>query len=56
MLDKSPSWLNADGQIIVQINPIEWVELPLENLQVFDERKYGDTLLVFYEHKDAQAD
>jgi 16S rRNA (guanine966-N2)-methyltransferase len=56
MLDKNPSWLDVDGQIIVQINPIEWVELPLENLQVFDERKYGDTLLVFYEHKDAQAD
>lgn len=55
LLDQTPSWLGADGQIIVQINPLEWAELPLENLQVFDKRKYGDTLLVFYEHKEEQA-
>ncbi|HSN94193.1 MAG TPA: 16S rRNA (guanine(966)-N(2))-methyltransferase RsmD [Anaerolineaceae bacterium] len=50
-LDLNPGWLGADGQVIVQINPNEWAELSLENLQVFDTRKYGDTLLVFYEHK-----
>ncbi|MEA4811085.1 MAG: 16S rRNA (guanine(966)-N(2))-methyltransferase RsmD [Anaerolineaceae bacterium] len=51
LLDRSPGWLNPDGQIIVQINPIEWKELDLKNLQAFDERKYGDTLLVFFERK-----
>jgi len=56
MLDQDPAWLTAAGQIIVQINPLEWAELPLENLQVFDQRKYGDTLLVFYEHKEIQSD
>ena len=52
LLDQNLAWLAADGQIIVQINPNEWVELALENLQVFDQRKYGDTLLVFYEQKE----
>ena len=52
LLDQNLAWLEADGQIIVQINPNEWVELPLENLQVFDQRKYGDTLLIFYERKE----
>ena len=54
LLDLNPNWLGADGQIIVQINPNEWAELALENLQVFDTRRYGDTLLVFYEHKVAK--
>jgi len=52
LLDKNPGWLGADGQIIVQINPNEWAEPALDNLQVFDKRKYGDTLLVFYERKE----
>ena len=56
MLDQDPAWLATDGQIIVQINPLEWAELALENLQVFDQRKYGDTLLVFYEHKGLDSD
>lgn len=54
LLDQNLGCLDADGQVIVQINPNEWVELALENLQVFDKRKYGDTLLVFYEHKATQ--
>jgi len=35
--------------VIVQINPLEWVDKDYANLQVFDSRKYGDTLLVFLE-------
>jgi 16S rRNA (guanine(966)-N(2))-methyltransferase RsmD len=55
LLDENPGWFGTDGQIIVQINPNEWAELALKNLQVFDERKYGDTLLVFYEHKEDET-
>ena len=55
LLDQKSEWLDAEGQIIVQINPLEWAELPLDKLQVFDQRKYGDTLLVFYEHKEVQV-
>jgi len=49
LIDAKPQMLNDAGQIIVQINPIEWEALSLENFVVFDSRKYGDTLLVFYE-------
>jgi len=49
ILDKNPTLLSDDGQIIVQINPLEWVEKPYANFEVFDSRKYGDTLLVFLE-------
>ena len=49
LIDGRPDLLSEDGQIIVQINPIEWEELALKNLEVFETRKYGDTLLVFFE-------
>ncbi|MDD2522526.1 MAG: 16S rRNA (guanine(966)-N(2))-methyltransferase RsmD [Anaerolineaceae bacterium] len=49
LIDAKPELLSENGQIIVQINPIEWEELILENFEVFDSRKYGDTLLVFFE-------
>lgn len=49
LIDKLPSLLSDEGQIIVQINPIEWEEIEVDNFEVFDTRKYGDTLLVFYE-------
>ena len=49
LIDAKPELLSEDGQIIVQINPIEWEELVLKNFEVFDDRKYGDTQLVFFE-------
>ena len=49
LIDQNPRLLSDDGQMIVQINPLEWVEKTYANLQVFDSRKYGDTQLVFYE-------
>ena len=47
-LDARPAWLSSDGWIIVQINPLEYVSLPLKKLEEFDQRRYGSTLLVFY--------
>jgi hypothetical protein len=38
-----------DGWVIVQIAPSEYQKLNLSNFAEFDERKYGSTLLVFYE-------
>ncbi len=38
LIDKLPELLDDDGQVIVQINPIEWEELDLSNLTVFDSR------------------
>jgi 16S rRNA (guanine(966)-N(2))-methyltransferase RsmD len=49
LVDENPGWLSETGEVIVQIHPREYQEIELENLQKFEERKYGSTLLVFYE-------
>jgi len=49
ILDANPGWLSETGEIIVQIHPREYQEIELTNLRKYDERKYGSTLLVFYE-------
>ena len=50
VLDQRPSYfLNLDGLVVVQIDPKEYQELILENLLVSDRRRYGSTLLLFYE-------
>jgi 16S rRNA (guanine(966)-N(2))-methyltransferase RsmD len=51
LLDENPGWLGADCEVIVQIAPREYQEMELFNLVEFDQRKYGTTLLVFYERK-----
>lgn len=54
LVDDNPSWLTGDGWVIVQIAPREYrfrQEFTLNNLELFDERKYGSTLLLFYGRK-----
>ncbi len=48
LLDRQTEWLAEDGWIIVQIHPVEFEELPLENLTLFDQRQYGSVMLCFY--------
>jgi 16S rRNA (guanine966-N2)-methyltransferase len=48
-LDANPGWLSEGAWVVAQIHPREYHELELKNLEKFDERKYGSTLLVFYE-------
>ena len=51
-LDGNSGWLNDEGAwVIVQIHPREYVKLKLQNLTEFDQRRYGSTLLIFYEKK-----
>jgi len=54
LVDENPDWLADDGWVIVQIAPREyWTSTPaIENLEEFDQRKYGSTLLLFYERKE----
>ncbi|MFZ5883940.1 MAG: 16S rRNA (guanine(966)-N(2))-methyltransferase RsmD [Chloroflexota bacterium] len=54
LLDENPDWLAEDGWVIVQIAPREYqTSTPaLENLEEIDQRKYGSTLLVFYQRKE----
>ncbi|MCL7454211.1 MAG: 16S rRNA (guanine(966)-N(2))-methyltransferase RsmD [Anaerolineae bacterium] len=48
-LEANPGWLRPDGLAIVQIFPKELEPVPLTHLVLTDERKYGSTLLCFYE-------
>ncbi len=42
-------WLTGEGLTIVQIDPREFQDVPLVNLALTDRRKYGNTMLCFYE-------
>lgn len=48
-LDQNHEWLASDGWVIVQIDPVEYEKLDLNNFSESDRRRYGSTLLVFYE-------
>ncbi len=48
-VDDHPDLLQPEAWILVQIHPREYHEETLVNLEKVDERKYGSTLLVFYE-------
>jgi 16S rRNA (guanine(966)-N(2))-methyltransferase RsmD len=50
-LDANPGWLSEDAWVIVQIHPVEYAENTYQHFAEFDQRKYGSTLLVFYERK-----
>lgn len=48
-LDQHLGWMNPDAWVIAQIDPREYRPLKLRNLVEIDQRKYGRTLLIFYE-------
>lgn len=48
-LDAHIGWLAADAWVIVQIHPVEFEPVILKNLVEFDQRRYGSTLLIFYD-------
>jgi 16S rRNA (guanine966-N2)-methyltransferase len=50
-LDDNPSWLAEDAWIIVQIAPQEYSPQTYHLFDEFDQRKYGSTLLVFFQLK-----
>ncbi len=52
LVDQNIEWLSEDGWVIVQIDPKEYKSLTLENLEEFEQRRYGSTLLVFFERKN----
>jgi len=49
VLNDNPGWMCEDCWVIVQIHPIEYEKLELQHLREFEQRRYGSTLLVFYE-------
>ena len=50
VLDERPlTFLQPDGQVVVQIDPKEYEVVPLQHLSLYKERTYGNTQLLFYE-------
>ena len=49
LLDTHPAWMSEDAWVIIQIHPVEYDKLALKSLVEFDQRRYGSTLLAFYE-------
>jgi 16S rRNA (guanine966-N2)-methyltransferase len=58
LIDATPDILSDDAWVIVQIHPVELDEFTeeeaLRDLVEFDRRQYGSTVLLFYEHYDAE--
>jgi len=55
LVDENIEWLSEDGTVIVQIDPTEYVEVELKNLEETEQRKYGSTLIVFYDRVAADG-
>lgn len=55
-IDARPELCTEYGSVIVQIHPREDTPVELVNLEEYDRRKYGSTLLIFYASPDALAD
>ncbi len=51
LVDEDIRWLSEDGWVIVQIDPREYKKVSLEKLDEIEQRKYGSTMLIFYERK-----
>lgn len=51
LADENIGWLTDDGTVIVQIDPTEYEEIGLKNLEESEQRRYGSTLIIFYDHK-----
>ena len=51
-LDERPGWLSPDAWVIVQIHPVEYRSMALNHLAEFDQRRYGSTVLVFFERPE----
>jgi 16S rRNA (guanine966-N2)-methyltransferase len=54
VLDNNVDWLSQDGWVITQIHPREFELLELRNLDEFDRRTYGSTMLIFYQRVEVE--
>lgn len=54
-VDQRPWLLSETGIAVVQIHPKEYEEVALQNLVLYDDRRYGNTQLFFYERASAEA-
>jgi 16S rRNA (guanine966-N2)-methyltransferase len=54
-VDNQPSLVSAEGLVIIQIDPAEFEDYELKNFQLTDRRKYGRTMLCFYEIRSSYS-
>ena len=52
LADENIGWLTDDGTVIAQIDPTEYQEIELKNLVETEQRKYGSTLIIFYDQAE----
>jgi 16S rRNA (guanine(966)-N(2))-methyltransferase RsmD len=52
-LDAHPQWLTEDAWVIVQVHPVEYEHVSLQDLSEIDQRRYGSVLFVFYERAES---
>jgi 16S rRNA G966 N2-methylase RsmD len=50
-IDRQPEWLFPNGIVIVQIDPREYGDATLDHLELYDQRRYGNTMLCFYQRR-----
>lgn len=55
-LDENTAWMANDSVVIVQIDPAEKENISLQHLRPYDERRYGNTLLWFFEHTSSMPE
>jgi 16S rRNA (guanine(966)-N(2))-methyltransferase RsmD len=48
-VDTNIDWLTDTGTVIVQIDPKEYTPVALKHFELGDERRYGKTLILFYD-------
>lgn len=49
LADENDHWISQVGTIIVQIDPVEYQKLDLVNFAEAESRRYGSTLIIFYD-------
>ncbi len=47
-LDRHTEWIPAETSVIAQIDPSEEINVEFNHLELVDQRRYGNTLLLFY--------
>ncbi len=48
-IDENIEWLTDEGSVIVQLDPREFTPVALRHLALGDQRRYGKTMLLFYD-------
>jgi 16S rRNA (guanine966-N2)-methyltransferase len=56
IIDSNPDWIPEGTTVIVQIDPKEYDQSVFNNLESYDERRYGGTLLIFFARKINDAE